>query len=253
MASPQKQRGIIGGGIAAVVVVAIMFVPLVPVTAQESYTEMEKREESYVDVETQSQAYTDVEKRREQYTVVEKRSEPYIVTQERQENLYYLDDVTLEGGDNRSWSSYIPAGRSVELQISASDTLTTYVTSKSAYEANGNNYPAPISEQASVRYGFVTPIADSYYFYIYNPHDGFFSTKNVGLYSASLDMTWNEETTSYRTVDVPVTKYRTVDVPVTKYKDVQVPVTKYRTVDVPVTKYKDVTHNESIIQMLTKS
>lgn len=239
-------------GIAAAVAIAAIFIPYVPVTAQEEYTEMETRQEAYTDVETRTEEYTVVETRQEAYTDVEYRTETYTDVEDGTE-LYTqiesqsqvagsIEDTTLEGGESRLFSVYVEAGRSVELVVSASDTLDTYVISKSAYEANGNDYGNPVSQEENVRYGFVAPISDSYYFAFRNHHDGFFGigSKSIGLYSAIATMTWEEEVTHYRDVQVPVTKEKTVEVPVTKYKDVQVPVTKYRDIQVPVTKYRDV-------------
>ncbi|MGH9879006.1 MAG: hypothetical protein ACRD5H_15355 [Nitrososphaerales archaeon] len=193
--------GAVGGGIAFVVVVVMMFAPIVPVSYQEAYTEIQTRQESYV--------------------VVEKRQEPYTTIETRTENLLTITDTTIPGGEWAGQSVYIPRDRSIELRVSASDTLRTYVMSQSDYEANNNQYSNPISEQSSVRYGFTAPISDTYYFTFYNHHDGFFGlgAKNVGLYSSTVTATWDESVTKYRTVDVPVTKYRDVQETVTKYRD----------------------------------
>jgi hypothetical protein len=241
---------VVAGGIAAVVAIAVILIPFVPITAQEEYTEMETRQESYVDIETKTEEYTVVEKRREAYTDVEYRteeytdveysSEPYTVVVPRSEIAGSIEDMTIEAGDWRTFGVYVQSGQSVELRVSASDTLDTYVISKSAYEANGNSYGEPTSKEDEVRYGFTAPITDTYYFAFYNHHDGFFSSKSIGLYSAIATLNWEEEVTNYKDVQVPVTKERSVKVPVTKYKEVEVPVTKTRDVQVPVTKYRDV-------------
>jgi hypothetical protein len=224
--------GAVGGGIAAVAVLVTLFVPLIPVSYQQEYKEMETRQESYVDIERRSEQYTDIERRQQPYQTIETRNE----------ELLSFSDTTIEGGESVVQSVYIPRDRSIELRMSASDTLRTYVTSRSDYQANDNQYSSPIAEQSNVRYGFTAPISDTYYIAFYNQHDGFFGlgAKNVGLYSATLTATWDESVTKYRTENVPVTKYRDVDVPVTKYKDVQVEVTKYR----------EATKNITVIEMV---
>jgi hypothetical protein len=193
--------GAVGGGVAVVVAIIVMFAPIIPVSYQQEYKEMQTRQESYV--------------------VAETRQEPYTTIETRSDDLLTITDTTIQGGNWVAKSVYIPRDRSVELRMSASDTLRTYVMSQSDYEANGNQYSNPISEQSSVRYGFTAPISDSYFFAFYNMHDGFFGigAKNVGLYSASVTATWDESVTKYRTVDVPVTKYRDVQEEVTKYRD----------------------------------
>jgi hypothetical protein len=202
---PKKNKaaigGGIGGGIAAVFGIIILFVPIIPVSYQEAYTEMQTRQESYV--------------------VAETRQEPYTTIETQTEELLTIIDTTIQGGNWVAKSVYIPRDRSVELRMSASDTLRTYVTSQSAYEANNNQYTNPVSEQSSVRYGFTAPISDTYYIAFYNMHDGFFGigAKNVGLYSGTVTATWDESVTHYRTLDVPVTKYRDVQEEVTKYRD----------------------------------
>lgn len=102
-------------------------------------------------------------------------------------------------------------------------------------------------DDSSSKIGFTTPITDYYYytFVIHNPYAGLFIfDKNVGIYSAVVTTTWQEDVTYQRDVDTPVTKYRTIEVPVTKYRTVDTPVIKYHDVDVPVTKYRDV--NEEV-------
>lgn len=248
----------IAAGIGAVVVIAALFIPMVPISAQEEYADTETKQEAYTDVETRQEAYTDTETKREAYVDTEYQQQSYQEIETQNANLISGSDYTLEGGHYVYWSAFIQSGHRVEYSVEASDSVNTYVLTSSEFQqyVNDNNFNtvAERRDTESTRYGFTASIDDTYYFVVYNPHDGFFGIgdKKVGVYSATATATWEESVTKYKDVAVPVTKYRTVTVPVTKYHDVQVPVTKYRDVQVPVTKTKTVDKSVSIIELMQK-
>ena len=166
-------------------------IPVVPVTYEESYK---------VDVPYDEQ---------EEYIV----QVPYTTMENKQQTLGATSDKTIEGGYYTYWSPNIPVGRDVEFSVSASDTIYLYIFTVSQY----NNYRDTGSktpnekqsvEMASGKIGYHVSATGTYYFCVYNPHDGFlgFGEKSVGVYSASIEAFWQEEVTKNRAE----TRYRTV-------------------------------------------
>ena len=183
-------------------------VPAIPVSYQESYE---------VSVPYDEQ---------EPYTV----QVPYQTMESKQQSLGSTSDRTLEGGYYIYWSPSISVGRDIEFSVSASDTVHLFVFTPTQYTKftdTGAQTPneKQLLEISSGKLGYHVSTYGTYYFVIYNPHDGFLGIgkKNVGIYSASIQAYWQEEVTKYRTE----TKYRTI----TKYRTE----THYRTLEKRVT------------------
>ena len=160
-------------------------IPAFPVTYQEPYDEQEA------------------------YTI----QVPYTTMEDKQQTIGSTSDRTLEGGYYIYWDSNLPVGRDVELSVSASDTVFLYIFTASQYanyKDTGSKTPNEKASQeiSSGKIGYHVSTSGTYYFCVYNPHDGFlgFGEKSVGVYSASIVAYWQEEVTKQRTE----TRYRTV-------------------------------------------
>ena len=144
--------------------------------------------------------------------------------EDKQQTIGSSSDRTLEGGYYIYWDSYLPVGRDVELLVSASDTVFLYIFTSSQYnnfKDTGSKTPNEKAspEISSGKIGYHVSSTGTYYFCVYNPHDGFlgFGDKSVGIYSASIEAYWQEEVTKQQTE----TRYRTV----TKTREVTTRVT----------------------------
>lgn len=130
---------------------------------------------------------------------------PYTWIDEKEETIGSVNDRTVEGGYYIYWNSYIPVGRDVEFSVSASDTVNLYVFTSSQYSNyrdTGSKTPneKEIIDLSSGKLGYHVSASDTYYFCVYNPHDGFLGigAKSVGIYSSSVVEYWQEEETEDR-------------------------------------------------------
>lgn len=138
---------------------------------------------------------------------------PYSTMEDKQQTLGSTSDRTIEGGYSIYWDPVVHLGRDIEFSVSASDTVFLYIFSASQYanyRDTGSKTPNEKEslEISSGKIGYHVSSTGTYYFCVYNPHDGFLGigAKSVGVYSSSVVAFWQEEVTKYRTE----TRYQTV-------------------------------------------
>lgn len=212
------------------------FVPVFPLTYEESYQ---------VEVPYDEQVEYTVEV---PYTVQESYyvQIPYSTVEDMESTLMIYEDFTLD--DWCFWwpSIYIPRGRDIIFSVSASNTVDLCIMTSeqgSNFEETKSRTPneKELNDISNGNLGYHVSLSDDYCFLIFNPHWGWWSKENVGIYSASITAYWQEEVTRYRTETKyqDVTKYRTE----TRYRTVE----KYRT----ETHYRDVTIKVTLIEFLS--
>ncbi len=178
-------------------------IPAFPVTYEESYqvdVPYDEQEEYTVQVPyTEQEAY---------YVQV-----PYETMEDKQQTLGSSSDRTIEGGSSFYWYPHIPLGRDIEFYVHASDTVNLYIFTASQfanYQDTGSRSTneKQLLDVTSGTLGYHISTSGTYYFVVYNPHDGFlgFGKKSVGIYSSSINAYWQEEVTKQRAE----TRYRTV-------------------------------------------
>lgn len=169
------KAGAVGAGVAAIAIMIMMFVPLVPQTYEEEYQTMQTRTVSY-------QEAVDEEKL-----------------------LFLAEDYTIPPDGSYRADAQIGMGQKVVFTVSASDNVNIYITTRSGIPIYSR------AEVSSATYEFNAPIDDRYTFVVENT-GGFFGlgAKSIGLFKASATVSWQEQETKYRDVTEPVTEKRMV-------------------------------------------
>lgn len=179
---PKKSRnskaigGAVGGGVAAVAVIVLMFVPLIPISYQETYQTTQTKATSYQEMET------------------------------KRNTLFSVDDFKIVADKQYTASAYVKAGHRVEFIAQADDTVNAGIYSRSGQVI------ATRENSANIRLGFTPSIDDTYTFVVHNPHSQLFGliTEDVTLNDASATESWDELVTKSRQTTEPVTESRTV-------------------------------------------
>jgi hypothetical protein len=183
-----KQNQVIVVVVALFAILGVLFVPIIPYSYQ---------------VQVPYQTTEDVQV-------------PYQETAPQSSILFTLASYTLQPNYYLHPSAQISSGKDVSVSWSADDTVNIKAFNSDQYNlyaANTGN-PQPIVSRdnvASGTLGFHVSATDTYYFVIFNPHNGFFGlgSHNVGIFSAGGTATWQETVTKYRTETHTVTKWRT--------------------------------------------
>jgi len=196
--SSTRNVGIVVGFL-VILVIVIVGVPLIDVDVKESYIDSEPYEVQI----------------------------PYTVTETMEETIGASGIRTLEAGHYLYWDSDLNRGVDVAFSFSASDTVNSYIFTHTQYnmfqgEGYVDYYEKRLTEVESGMIGYYIPAAGTYYFVVHNMHSGFwgFGAKDIILNSCSIEASWEEEVTHYRTETQyrTVTKYRTITIKVTILK-----------------------------------
>lgn len=200
-------KRVVIGIVVVVAVLLVLLIPAIPVSysVQVPYEATEERQVPYQTTETVQVPFQEA------------------VT--KSADLLSLRDYTLPPNNYVSNSAQLPVDRDVQVSWSADDTVSVFVFNSDQFNEYRNGRTAtPIVEKTNVAtgtLGFRTAASDTYYFVLYNPHNGFFGifAKNVGIFSASAVATWQEEVTMYRTETHTVTNFRTETATVTRLRN----------------------------------
>jgi hypothetical protein len=110
--------------------------------------------------------------------------------------------IPLEGGDHKFWHIQIEDDRVVEFSLESSETVHAAIMSLEEYEAfQGTNSMDPSIKSRldadSIELEIQIPVTETYFFVIYNHHDGSQGTENKGTIIDSVMITesWEEEVT----------------------------------------------------------
>lgn len=124
----------------------------------------------------------------------------------RQNTIFSANDYNIQGNEQYSASGYVKAGHQIEFTARAQDAVRMYIKSSDGKILDSRE------DVSSARLGITAPMDDTYYFIVFNPHNGFYGIgkQAVVLYSASATENWQELTTKYQDTTEPVTGVRTV-------------------------------------------
>lgn len=111
-------------------------------------------------------------------------------------------DIPLEGGDHKFWHIKIEDDKVVEFSLESSETVHAAIMSLDEYETfQGTNSMDPSIKSSldadSIELKIQIPVTETYFFVIYNHHDGSQGTESKGtmIYSVTITESWEEEVT----------------------------------------------------------
>ena len=113
-----------------------------------------------------------------------------------------FSDILLEGGDHKFWHIQIEDDREVDFSLESSETVHAVIMSMDEYEAFQDTKsfdPSSTSEldADSIDLEYQIPVTETYFFVIYNHHDGSQGTENIEtiIDSVTIIESWEEEVT----------------------------------------------------------
>ncbi len=111
-------------------------------------------------------------------------------------------DIHLEGGDHKFWHIKIEDDKVVEFSLESSETVHATIMSLDEYETfqDTNSMDPSIKSRLdadSIELEIQIPVTETYFFVIYNHHDGNQGTESKGtmIYSVTITESWEEEVT----------------------------------------------------------
>ncbi len=111
-------------------------------------------------------------------------------------------DILLEGGAHKFWHIQIEDDKVVDFSLVSSETVNAAIMSLDEYEAfQGTNSMDPSIESRldadSIELEYEIPVTETYFFVIYNHHNGSQGTEDKGTIIDSVMITesWEEEVT----------------------------------------------------------
>ena len=108
-----------------------------------------------------------------------------------------LSDIPLEGGDHKFWHIQVEEDKAVEFSLESSETVHAAIMSPEEYVAfQGTKSVGPSIKSSldaeSIDLEYQIPVTETYFFVIYNPHDGSLGTM---IESVAITESWEEEVT----------------------------------------------------------
>ncbi len=110
--------------------------------------------------------------------------------------------IPLGGGDHKFWHIQIEDDKVVDFSLESSETVHAAIMSPEEYEAFQDTKSVDPSIKSSldadsIELEYQVPVTETYFFVIYNHHDGSQGTENMGSMIGSVTITesWEEEVT----------------------------------------------------------